>query len=600
MTATRARLAERAASVPRSPGVYRFLDGDGDSLYIGKARRLRDRVRSYFQRGHAVSPKIARMLEETVDLDVILTDSEVEALILENNLIKKEQPRFNTLLRDDKNFPFLKMTLQDDFPRVVMVRRAKRDGSLYFGPYLPASHARRALKMVARFFQVAVCHERLDGSRPRPCLYHQIGQCAGPCAGLADRDTYRQAVKDARLFLEGRNDPLLASLREKMQRASSCREYELAAAYRDQIRTIASFAQKQKISSVGLEEQDYFQVYREGRRAVLQVFCMRRGLVQARREFTFEAVEEEETLFLSELLQLYYAGRDDVPREIYVPVEPADKDLIESWLAPARIHLPRRGGKAKFLDLVLKNARLAFESRFRSQGSYGLQTLESLQETLGLRETPNRIECFDISHIQGAQTVASMVVFEGGRSRRADYRRFRIRTVQGIDDCASMREVVQRRYARVLREGWNLPGLILIDGGKGQLGAALRALEALGIRSVPAAALAKKEEVLFVAGRADPIVIARDSPVLRLVQSVRDEAHRFAITYHRSLRRKRTIKSSLTAIPGVGERSARKLLRAFGTVSSVKAASRARMQPVVGRRVAEAVARYFAPPRPRG
>ncbi|HZI94133.1 MAG TPA: excinuclease ABC subunit UvrC [Patescibacteria group bacterium] len=596
--AQRERLLEKAKDLPERPGVYLFRDSDGGLLYIGKARSLRDRVRNYFQSPAALSPKIRRMMEEAADLDLILTDSEVEALILENNFVKKEQPRYNTLLRDDKNFPYLKLTVQDPFPRVVMVRKALLDGSLYFGPYLPASNARRAMRMVGKFFQVATCHERLDGTRPRPCLYYQLEQCMGPCAGLADQTAYRGAVEDARLFLEGKSQDLLERLATRMAEASETQQYETAAHYRDLIRTVNTFAERQNIASVGLEEQDYFHLHREEDKAALQVFSMRAGLVQSRREFTFDAVQEEDPAFLASVLQLYYAGATDPPREIYVPFEPADRELLEKWLSTqrpsVRIVVPRRGVKARFLELVRKNARLAFDSRFRSPYTYGVEVLEALQEQLGLPDTPYRIECFDISHIQGAETVASMVAWEGGRPRRGDYRRYRIKTVEGVDDFASMKEVVGRRYSRLLKEGKNLPDLILIDGGKGQLSAAREALVQLGITSVPMAALAKKEELLFVPDREEPIAIDHHSPILHLVQRVRDEAHRFAVTYHRTLRRKRTITSSLTAIPGVGERTAKKLLRKFGSLEGLRSASAEEIEPVAGRKVAEAVSRYLA------
>ncbi|HET6374128.1 MAG TPA: excinuclease ABC subunit UvrC [Candidatus Polarisedimenticolia bacterium] len=593
----RAGLPDRARTLPERPGVYLFKDAGGAILYIGKARSLRDRVRSYFSHGD-LAPKISRMVAEAADLEVILTNSEVEALILENNLVKREQPRYNTMLRDDKNFPYLKMTIQDSFPRVVVVRKAQLDGSLYFGPYLPASYAHRALKMVARFFQVAICHERLDGTRPRPCLYYQLDQCMGPCAGLAEKDMYGRAVQDARLFLEGKSHELVESLKGKMSLAAERQEYENAAHYRDLIRMVASFSQRQNIASVGLEEQDYFHMHREGERAALQVFSMRRGLVQSRREFTFDAAQEDDARFLSSLIQLYYAEGSDLPERIYVPCEPADQELLEQWLAQqagrvVSIRVPRRGVKAVFLDLVRKNAKLAFESRFRSPHTFGVEILDALQEALGLPETPYRIECFDISHIQGADTVASMVVWEGGRARRSDYRKFKVKTVAGVDDFASMREVVGRRYARLLKEGKNLPDLILIDGGKGQLSSAVEALSALGVASVPIAALAKKEELLFVPGRAEPIALDHHSPILHLVQRVRDEAHRFAVAYHRSLRRKRTIASSLSEIPGVGETSARKLLKRFGSLEGIRSAGAEQINEVVGRRIAQAVMRHL-------
>ncbi len=583
--------------LPEHPGVYIFKSEAGAPLYIGKARSLRDRVRNYFQPASALTPKLQRLMQEAASIEIILTNSEVEALILENNLVKKDQPRFNTLLRDDKNFPYLKMTIQDEFPRVVLVRRARLDGSLYFGPYLPAAHARRALKMVARFFRVAICQERLDGSRPRPCLYYQLDQCLGPCAGLADKEAYARAVEDARLFLEGRNQDLAERLAQRMQEASTGQQYELAAHYRDLIRTVRSLSTRQNIASVGLEHQDYFHLHREGEQAAVQLFSMRSGLVQSRREFTFEAVQEDDAALLSEVLQRYYADRSDLPAEIYVPFGPAEQELLEQWFsrpgAPVAFKVPRRGVKARFLDLVRKNAQLAFESRFRSEHSYGVEMLEALQQALGLPETPYRIECFDISHTQGAETVASMVVWEGGRAHKSEYRRFRIKTVEGVDDFASMREVVGRRYSRVLKEGGNIPDLILIDGGQGQLSAARAALEALGVTRAPLAALAKREELLYVPDRDAPIAIEHHSPILHLVQRIRDEAHRFAVAYHRAARRRRTIASELSEIPGVGERSARKLLRRFGSIDAVRKADSDEIEPVVGRRIAEAVARYL-------
>lgn len=595
MTVTnREKLLAKARDLPERPGVYLFVGSTRESLYIGKARSLRDRVRNYFGSPAGLPPKIRRMMEEAVDLDFVLTDSEVEALLLENNLVKKQQPRYNTLLRDDKNFPYLKMTVSDEYPRVVVVRKAQLDGSLYFGPYLPASNARRAMKMVAKFFKVAICHERLDGSRPRPCLYYQLDQCMGPCAGLAEKIAYRQAVQDARLFLEGRSRELKESLKQKMSAAADRHEFELAAHYRDLIRTVDSFAQRQNIASVGLEQQDYFSFHREQSTIALEVFSMRRGLVQSRREFTFESVEDDDSTFLSSVLQLYYAETTDLPSQIYVPVMPAGVELLTDWLSTAQggrvtIRVPQRGVRARFLDLVRKNARLAFESRFRSPHTYGVEILDALQETLGLPETPYRIECFDISHVSGAETVASMVAWEGGRPKRSDYRRFKVKTVEGIDDFASMKEVVGRRYARLLKEGKQLPDLILIDGGVGQLGSAMEAMASLGLTAVPMAALAKKEELLYLPGRAEPVVIDHHSPILHLVQRVRDEAHRFAVTYHRKLRTRRTITSSLVSIPGVGAASARKLLAKFGSVDGVRSASAEELRQVVGTRVAEAI-----------
>jgi len=592
------RLVEKIRSLPDQPGCYIFRGAEGSALYVGKAKSLADRVRSYTGAGTHAAPRIAQMVSEAADVEVILTRSEVEALILENNLIKKEHPRYNTDLRDDKNFPYLKLTVTDPFPRAALVRRAGSDGSLYYGPYLPASNAHRTLKMVARFFRVATCHERLDGSRPRPCLYYQLNQCLGPCAGLADAVEYRQAVRDADLFLRGRHAALLASLRSKMAEASSRQAYESAAHYRDLIRTVRASMERQHIASVGLEDQDFFHFHREGGEALLQLFVMRGGLVQARREFSFERVEEDDDGFMAQVLERYYGSSEGPPAEVYAAVEPAGREVIEEWLtglrgAPVAVRVPARGVKKKFMEMVLKNARLAFEARFRSPHTYGGQVLEELQAVLGLPEIPFRIEAFDISHIQGAETVASMVVWEGGRPRKSDYRRFRIRTVTGVDDLASMAEAVSRRYARVLKEGKNLPDLVLIDGGRGQLDAALGALQRIGVTSLPAAAIAKREELMFVPDRIEPIRLDHASPILHLVQRVRDEAHRFAVAYHRSLRAKRTLVTSLTEVPGVGEKTARRRLRRFGSVAAVAAADRGDLESEVGERLARAIANHL-------
>ena len=592
------RLVEKIRSLPAQPGCYIFKGPSGEILYVGKAKSLKDRVRSYVQRGAQHAPKIAQMVAEAVDVEIILTRTEVEALILENNFIKKEHPRYNTDLRDDKNFPYLKLTLEDPFPRLALVRKALSDGSAYFGPYLPASNARRSMRMVARFFGVATCHERLDGSRPRPCLYYQLDQCLGPCAGLAGAEEYRQAVRDAELFLMGRNQALLQSLESKMADASAKQAYEIAARHRDLIRTVRASMEKQHIASVGLEDQDFFHFHREGGDSAVQLFVMREGLIQARREFTFEGLEEDDAVFMSQVLLRYYGAAPSVPAEVYAGAAPADRGLIEEWLSGLRgsrveVKTPARGVKQKFMEMVERNARLAFEARFRSPHTHGALVLEALQETLGLPEVPYRIEAFDISHLHGAETVASMVVWEGGRPRKQEYRRFRVKSVKGVDDLASMREVIARRYTRVLKEGKNLPDLVLIDGGKGQLDAALKALREIGVTSLPAAAIAKREELLFVPDRPAPIRLEISSPILHLIQRVRDEAHRFAVTYHRSLRSKRTITTSLTEVPGVGEKTARRLLRKFGSIAGIRQAPFEAIAAEVGEKVARAVSHHL-------
>ncbi len=597
--------AERPAllkldDLPDCPGVYLYRDRGGKILYIGKARSLRGRVRSYFQGSAAgQGPKTDALLSEIHDLEYIVTQTEVEALILENNLIKKEKPRFNIRLRDDKSFPYLKMSSTERFPRVVLVRRARLDGNAYFGPYLPASAARRTIHMVARHFKVATCYEHLDGTRPRPCLLYQLNQCLGPCAGLVKDEEYRQAVQDARLFLEGRSKDLLRSLREKMSQASREERFEAAAHYRDLVSTVTRISNRQSISSVGLEEQDYLAFYREGEVASVQLFQMRQGQVQSRREFSFEGVRERDQEFLTACLTQYYESVEDIPGAICVQMEPAGHDVLEEWLSGKKgtrvtILVPRRGARRRFLDTAIRNARLSFEAMFRAPHTHGVEVLEALQEALGLDEPPHRIDCFDISHIQGSDQVASLVAWEGGRPRRSEYRRFRIRTVAGADDFAAMAEVVGRRYARILREGKELPDLVLIDGGRGQLSSAAAVLEALGLGHLRVAALAKREEEIFLDGRDGSIRIPRDSPVLHLVQRIRDEAHRFAVTYHREVRLRRTLTSELTRIAGVGPRRTRLLLSRFGSVQGVREAPLRALAESVGKSLAERIKAHLA------
>jgi excinuclease ABC subunit C len=586
---------QKLDDLPDAPGVYLYREAGGRIIYVGKAKSLRSRVRSYFQPGGAGQfPKTDALVAEIHDLEFIVTRTEVEALILENSLVKKEQPRWNIRLRDDKNFPYLKLTSTERFPRVVLVRRARLDGNAYFGPYLPASAARRSIQMVARHFKVATCYEHLDGTRPRPCLLYQLNQCLGPCAGLVSDADYARAVQDARLFLEGRTRDLVRNLKEQMAVAAREERFEAAAHHRDLIQTLERLQEKQGVSSVGLEEQDYVAFAREGEMASVQVFRMRDGLVQARRELSFEGIGIDDAAFLDACLERYYESADDVPGTIVVPLEPASRTLLEEWLAQkkgARVSfvVPQRGPRRHLLDTVAKNARLSFEAMFRAPHTHGVEILEGLQEALGLDEPPHRIECFDISHIQGTDQVASLVVWEAGRPRRSDYRRFRVRTVGGNDDFASMAEVVGRRYARLLQEGKTLPDLVLIDGGKGQLSSALAVLEGLGLGHLQVAAIAKREEVIFLDGRTGPVRLPRESPVLHLVQRIRDEAHRFAVTFHRKVRARRTIGTELTAIEGVGPRRARTLLRRFGSVQGVREAPADALNEAVGPRLAERI-----------
>jgi excinuclease ABC subunit C len=589
-------LSERLARLPRRPGVYRFLNRAGETVYVGKAKSLRERVRSYFRPHAAHAPHIERMVREIADLDVIVVDTEKEALLLEANLIKQERPRFNVVLRDDKSFPYLKLTVQDTYARASLVRRARVDGSLYVGPFLPASGAHRTLKMVQRHFKVATCKEVFDGKR-RPCLYYHLDQCLAPCAGKTDPDEYGQAVADARLFLDGRHRELERILERRMAQASGDLEYERAARYRDTLRTVRSLAVKQRVTSAGLEEQDFFAHHAEGDRVALQLFLVREGKIQGRREFTMEGVGFEADAFYAAAIAQYYAETDPPP-QIYLPVLPTRRALLESWLGErrggrVRLHVPRRGPKRKLLELVGKNAALAFDARFRSAATHRVEILGALAEALGLDEPPYRIECFDISNTQGTDSVASMVVWEGGKPRKSAYRSFTIKGVDGADDAASIAEAVTRRYRRLVAEDRRLPDLVLLDGGKGQLGAAVAALARIGLPMVPVAAIAKREEEIFLEARAEPVRLGRASPVLQLIQRMRDEAHRFAVSRHRKRRARRTLRTELTELPGIGPVKARKLLTEFGSLEGVRRAGEEELARAVGRKAAAAiVARY--------
>ncbi len=586
-------------AVPLRPGVYLFKDARGAILYVGKARVLRDRVRSYFQPGRVPDFRKEQMIGEIADLDLVVTDSEMEALALENNLIKRHKPRFNVLLRDDKNHPYLKLTLAEEYPRLHVVRRPAEDGNAYGGPYIPASLGRKSAAIVHKVFGVRSCKEVLNGKRPRPCLQYQIHRCIAPCvAEICSLDRYRQACEDARLFLEGRADEVLRRLREQMDAAAAGERFEEAASLRDQVRALERLEAPQKITTTDLEERDVFGSHREGERAALQVFSVRDGKVVSREGFLLDGLAEPET-FLSSSLQQYYAAGRYVPREVLVAEEVPDRELLEQWLSArrgtgVRIRVPQRGEKVRLLDLVVRNARLAYELEWKQPRKQSEEILRALRDLLELEVEPRRIECFDISNIQGSDIVASMVAFENGAPKKSDYRKFRIKGVVGApDDFASMREVVGRRYRRLLEEGRDLPDLVLIDGGKGQLGAAVGALEELGLGEQAVASLAKREELIFVRGKDEPIALPRSSPVLQLVQRVRDEAHRFAIGFHRKARSMRTLRSELDDIPGIGPTKRRKLLSVFGSVRGVRGASEAELASAVGPATAAKIRGHF-------
>jgi len=593
-------LREKAATLPAAPGVYLYKDTYGTVLYVGKAKNLRARIRSYFSEDRLSDTKTGSLLAEARDIDYILVDNEKEALALENNLIKEWQPRFNVLLRDDKTYPYIKLT-GEKYPRVYVTRRLRKDGSTYFGPYFPANLAHRLVHFIHRYFQVPSCKVDFSREHAQPCLQYHIHRCLGPCVeGLTTDQAYSRAVHDVKLFLEGKVKDLIVEMRERMEYASQSLEFERAAALRDVISTLEEVQEKQKMAAAEGEDADIFGMHAEPPLVAVNVFHVRNGRVVDRREYFWEDREEfEPSEFLSSLLKQLYLNQPHVPDVIHVPVEFEDREALEELLTEKKgrkteIHTPQRGPKKALLDLAQTNARHSFEQRFRVLKPSARAVQEALEEALGLPEAPRRIECFDISHLHGMDTVASMVVWEDGRMKKSAYRKFIIRTAGGSDDFAAMREVVRRRYSRLQSEGGAMPGLILVDGGVGQLHAAAEALESLGIISQPLAAIAKKEEWIYVPGQeGEPIVLDRHSPVLLLVQTIRDEAHRFAVTFHRSRRDARSLASELERAPGIGPKTVQKLLRRFGSAERMRQAEQAELISAVGPAMARRIWEFY-------
>jgi excinuclease ABC subunit C len=666
---------EKAALLPDSPGVYMFKDAAGTVLYVGKATSLRSRVRSYFLESRWFDAKTGSLAREIADLDTIVLDNPREALALENNLIKRYQPKFNIRLVDDKTYPYIKLTLNEKYPRVYFTRKVKKDGAAYFGPYFPANLARRILTFVHKRFMIPSCNVDLTRDHPRPCLQYYIKRCHGPCvSGLAADEAYAESVRDVCLFLDGKRGDLIKSLEERMSAAAEKELFEQAAAYRDLLRTLEDIEERQRIAAAQGDDTDVLAYYAEAPLVAANLFHLRGGRVVDRREFFWEDLDEfDANEFVPSLLKQLYLDAAYLPKAIHVPIEFEDRALLEETLTDraghkVEIFTPQRGSKRAFLDLVSNNAKHAFEQRFRVLKPTSKMIGEAVQNALNLLEEPRRIESFDISHIQGSDTVASMVVWENGRMKKSDYRKFIIRgdfagraipepiidSPQPVapetntvlvaepsdngsfepsaapdeidaanrpdvaasaepsptpfiplarvipinsrpaytqnDDFASMREAVTRRYKRVLEENQSLPSLILIDGGIGQLHAAAEALESLAIINQPLASIAKKEEILYFYGQEnEPIKLDRHNPVLHLIQSIRDETHRFAVTFHRQRRAKRQTKTALSDVPGVGPATARKLLREFGSVANLQRAGIDGLTKVVSRKSAEKI-----------
>ena len=634
-------LLAKIRTIPTEPGVYLYKNAEGEVIYVGKAKNLRSRVASYFHEGRWEDSKTGTLVREAVDVDYIVVANNKEALALENNLIKQRKPRFNILLRDDKTYPYVKLTLGERWPRVYVTRRLRKDGSAYYGPYFPANLAYRIVDLIHRNFLIPSCKVDLTRFHPRPCLQYYIKRCLGPCVkDLTTPDAYQEAVRDVKLFLEGRPTDLSKSLHQRMEQAAAAEEYERAARYRDLISTVEQLQERQRIAAAEGDDADVFGYHYENGMLAVNLFHMRGGRVVDRREFFWEDLPEFATdhagtetervgtgtlarpgeqsspasptadafnpgEFFSALLKQLYIGQPYVPRNLYVPVDFEDRETLEDLLSDqiageggraTRVHIlvPQRGDKRALLDLAGTNAKQSYDQRFRVLKPNAKAIQEELQDVLSLPEVPKRIECFDISHIQGAETVASMVVWEDGKMKKSDYRKFIIRTVEGVDDFASMREVVTRRYKRLQQEEKPMPSLVLIDGGLGQLHAAAEALESLEIINQPLAAIAKREEILYVYGQEkDPIALDHHSPVLHLIQLIRDEAHRFAVTFHRKRRQMRDRSTELLEIPGVGESTTRRLLEHFGSVQAVKQADASALSAVVTRVQAEAISNHF-------
>jgi excinuclease ABC subunit C len=601
-------LIEKIRTLPVQPGVYLYKNADGEVIYVGKAKSLRARVRSYFQEGVGeANAKTGSLLREAVDVEYIVVSNEKEALALENNLIKQKKPRFNILLRDDKTYPYIKLTLGERFPRVYVTRRLKKDGSIYFGPYFPGNLAYRIVDLIHRDFLIPSCKVDLTRFHPRPCLQYYIKRCLGPCVkDLTTPEVYQEAVRDVQLLLEGRQTDLAKSLRRRMEEAAGNQEYERAAKCRDLISTVEQLQEKQRMAAVEGDDVDVLAYHYENEMLAVNLFHTRGGKVLDRREFFWEELPEQEPgqafnpgEFFSALVKQIYIDQQYVPHNVLVPVDFEDRAALEELLSEKRqkkveILVPQRGEKRSMIDLVAQNAKQSFDQRFRVMKPAAKAIQEALQDALTLPEIPKRIECFDISHIQGAETVASMVVWEDGKMNKSEYRKFIVRTVKGVDDFASMREVVTRRYKRLRDEKKSFPSLVLVDGGLGQLHAAAEALESLEITNQPLAAIAKKEEVIYVYGQEDdPVVMDRHSPVLHLVQMVRDESHRFAVTFHRKRRQMRDRKSELLEIPGIGERTRQRLLQHFGSVRAVQGADAAALNAILTKPQTEAVLRHF-------
>ena len=594
-------LREKVAQLPTRPGVYLYKDAEGKILYVGKAKNLRSRVRSYFNEERLAEVKTGSLISEAREIDFIQVDNNKEALALENNLIKQYKPRFNILLRDDKTYPYVKLT-NEKYPRVYVTRRILRDGAGYYGPYFPGNLAHRLVHFIHRHFKVPSCKLDLNRKYTHPCLQYHIHRCLGPCTpGLTTDEAYAAAVRDVRLFLEGRHRDLAHELEQRMKAAADEMRFEEAASLRNLVTTVREMEQRQKMAAVEGEDIDIFAYHAEPPLVAVNLFHLRNGKIVDRREFFWEDQDDfNPSEFFEALLKQLYLNSKYVPGTIHVPADFEQREELEEFLSDLRgrkveIATPQRGSKKALLALVETNAKHSFDQRFRVLRPSSKAIAEALQDALNLADPPRRIECFDISHIQGTDKVASMVVWEDGRMKKSDYRKFIIRTVAGNDDFASMREVITRRYSKLQEETKPFPGLVLVDGGLGQLHAAAEALQCIGITYQPLASIAKREEWIYVYGQEDePIILDKFSPILHLVQTIRDEAHRFAVTFHRTRRNAQRLVSELHDVPGIGPKTVEKLLRTFGSLERVRQTASKDLIKVVGAAAAHKLMAYFA------
>lgn len=571
--------------LPDKAGIYFFKNENGEIIYIGKARSLRDRVRSYFL--PTSDFKVSNIISETADIDFILTGSEREAAFLENNFVQRYQPKFNLRLKDDKSFPYLKLTVAEKFPSVSLTRKVEPDGAKYFGPFSPASQARKTIHLLNKYFGIRACEESIPGKRPRPCLEYDLKLCSAPCVEYSRETEYRVKVNNALLFLEGKTERLLKILRQRMNEAAERQDFEQAAHWRDLIRTIEHIKERPKVISVSLENIDIFGLAREKDKVYLYVFFMRRGKVSEAEEMVLREKEDmpaEEVL--SHILKNFYEKGEDIPDKIFLPILPSSDRELRDWLSAhtgkkVRVSVPQKGKDKKLIELANRNAEILLKKKREE-----LPSLEELARIIGLEAPPLRIEGFDISNTGGDESVGSLVVFEKGRPKKDEYRKYRIKTVAGPNDIASLQEVVHRRYSRILEEGQKLPDLVLVDGGKGQLHAAETALRSMGLGDVPLVSLAKKEEIIFTRGEKEGIRLDRTSPALKLLQFIRDEAHRFAISFHRQRREKKSFASELSGILGLGENRRKALLSRYRSLEQIKRAPLEELAAIVGGKIA--------------